>query len=99
MEYFVFDKQMGIFERCETEEEAKKAAEAFLEDYKDRASTDGWPEEDMTGVVGWGRLVVVEELQETERHSRKDYTDEEWEDEGFSSAFDEIVNYELKEVK
>ena len=92
MKYFAFDQYNGDYEFYDTEEEAKKAAEGFLQYYADDASIDGWPE-DLTDSIGYGKVISTTRAEVTA--DRKDFTDEEWEDEGYSLDFNKIVDYEL----
>jgi len=95
--FFAFDLINGDHDFFETQEEAKVAAEKFLAYYKDNASQDGWPE-DISFSIGWGEIkeVVGEEKIIAEK---KNFTDEEWEEEGYSSDWDKIVNFELEPIK
>ena len=92
MRYFAYDQYNGEYEFYDTEEEAKKAAEAFLQYYADDASGDGWPD-DLTGSIGYGK--VVSETEEEVTAEKKDFSDEEWEEEGYNLDFDKIVDYKL----
>ena len=96
MKYFAFDRFENHFDLFDTEKEAKEEAEKMLDDYRDSAATDGWPEEDFSNYIGWGEVkesnVCVEAIKRT------DYTNEEWEDMGFG-AWDEINSYELQKIE
>ena len=94
--WFAFDDINGNHEYYDTEEEAKKVAERFLEGYTDAASSDGWPE-DFEGAIGYGKITM--QTKEKVVAEKKDYTDEEWEEKGYSLDFDRIVGYKIEEVK
>ena len=96
MNYFSFDRFEGEYDFHETEKEAKESAENYLQTWRDEATDDGWPE-DMENYIGYGKLFGIS--KETYRHDKKDFTEEEWEDKGYSSDFDFVVDYEIKEQK
>ena len=93
----LFGLANGDHDFFETQEEAKSAAEKFLAYYKDNASQDGW-NEDMAFSIGWGEIkeIVGEEKVIADK---KDFTDEEWENEGYSSDWDKIIDFKLEELK
>ena len=93
MNWLSFDTVNCNFCLHDTEDEAKKEAELILESYRDDAYADGWPES-LNGAVGYGH--VVQSAAENVIAHKEDFTDEEWEDEGYSASFDEILDYKMK---
>lgn len=93
--WFAYDRVNGDYEIFETEAEAIEAAEKFLKYYREEATQDGWPE-DLEGNVGYGEIKV--HTVSNEIANKKDYTDEEWEEEGYSLDFDKIVEFDLEEI-
>jgi len=87
-----FDRFDYNHEYFETETEAKKWAEDTLAEYRGDAM-DGWPE-DLE--VGYAKVVAVS--VEKELADRKNFTAEEWAEEGYDSSFDKYVNYEMTET-
>ena len=77
--FFSYDLQNGEFLLHATEEEARTEAQGSIEYYRDEATDDGWPD-DMTGTIGYGKL--IQEVVTTNELKKSDYTEEEWEDMG-----------------
>lgn len=93
--YFVFDSEENIMDFYDTPEEAKKEAERILDLYRDTSVTDGWPEWKLQ--IMWGE--IKEATTKTQTIYRKDYSEEEWQEMTNSTIWDEIHDYEFKEVK
>lgn len=93
--WVVFDLWGHDFECVETEECAHEIAKRWLDDYRDHAPTDGWPE-DMTGVVGYAE--IKEATVQTKHETKEQYKahDEEW---PYYDRWDEICDYELQPVR
>lgn len=97
MRYFSFDLFSGDYNFFESEEEAKHDAEKALKYYKDSAIDEGWPEEDFEDYIGYGKVLATNCM--TSNYKRKDYSQEEWEEDlGFSDRWDEVVDYDLKPI-
>lgn len=94
--WFSYDHEGDGIVFHETAEAARKAAENSLDNCRDEAGSDGWPE----GVswIGWG--AVHEWVQQTERKPWREYLIE---DRGYDPEeadescgdFEEYANYEL----
>ena len=93
MKYFAYDETNYDFKFFETEEEAKKAAENYLEYYAEDASSEGWPE-DINICYGKIMAQTIKKIIE----EKKDYTDEEWGDMGYSEEYDEIIDYNIEKI-
>lgn len=93
--YFVYDRVDGQYDFVETEEEAKKIAEDYLEHYSKDAAGEGWLE-DMSESIGYGKVIAHD--KETVIADKKNYTDEEWRDEGYSEECDQIVEYKIEKT-
>jgi len=78
--FFSYDPENGI-EFHETEEQAKKRAQAALDSEQDTAMDDGWG--DQVDEICWG--VVGQKVVETSREPAPD-----------ESEFAEIITYELR---
>lgn len=91
--YFVFDKENWDFDFFNTEQEAQFAVAKILSRYHDEAHDEGWPGY-FEKKIGYGKVVMhnIEKLI----HDKKDYKDEEWEDEGYSLDHDKILDYKLE---
>ena len=96
LKWFTFDRENGDYEFFETEGEAIKKAEELLSYYREEATQDGWPET-LEGNVGYGEIIAQSVGKEIA--NRKDHTDEEWEEEGYSLDFDKIVEFNLEVIK
>jgi len=94
MKYFAYDRYNGEYAFFKTEQEAREAAERYLGYYAEYAASDGWPE-DLSNSIGYGRIIAT--TVEKIITDKKDFTDEEWEEEGYSSDWDKIVDYSLVE--
>lgn len=92
--YFAFNNLDNQFEIFETEKEAKKCAEDFLEEYASEAGVDGWPG-DLSEQIGYGK--VIARTEETVVADIKDYTDEEWEEKGYDLQWNKILDYKIEE--
>lgn len=71
-----------------TEESARECAEGGIE-----YSGDGWDENVIA--TEYGRLVPIAVTEEYDRKDREDYTEQEWEDEGFHRDWDYTASYRL----
>lgn len=71
-----------------TEESAREAAE-----YDMTLHDDHWPEN--IECTEYGRLVPIAVTEEYDRKDREDYTEQEWEDEGFRRDWDYTASYRL----
>lgn len=78
---------------CSTEEEAKAHAKRMLDEYKDSAVLEGWPE---IMDIGYAKVCMITKPKVIA--DRAAYTDEAWLDEGFSLDFDQYLDYELVPV-
>lgn len=87
--YFSYDGE--YWEEYETAAEARDACERALDDARDVAGSDGWP--DTTESICWGR--VLERVVETSRQTAADFEDPE-EASSALRGFDYIATFELK---
>ena len=92
MKWFVYDKINNEFEVVESGDQAREEAEQFLKYYRDNACSDGWPE-DMRHAVGYGPVIVSSDYEIIA--SRDDYTDSEWEEEGYGTEWDHVATSDL----
>jgi len=92
MNYIAWDTEDGEYVFFKTEEEAKKWCNERLKQWRDEAM-DGWPED-----IGIGYAKIVAHSVEVLIADHKDFTDEEWEEEGRDSDFDKYVDYQLKRI-
>lgn len=76
------------FETHATEDGAREAAE-----YDMTLHDDHWP--DNIECTEYGRLVPIAVTEEYDRKDREDYTEQEWEDEGFRRDWDYTASYRL----
>ena len=72
--------------------DAETYAKEHLADKKENAAWDGWPCE-MNGSIGYG--AVTHQLKELVIAERKDYTQDEWEEE-YNSDFDRMLDYKFE---
>jgi dissimilatory sulfite reductase (desulfoviridin) alpha/beta subunit len=95
--YIAYDYEDWDFTKCETEEEAIKEVEKIIDYYRDNANDEGWPD-NLHKKIGYAKIEkdVVEEKIIADY---KDFTDEEWEEEGYSLNHNKIVDYKIKEAK
>ena len=94
--YYSFDRIEGDFKLHETREEAKASTEKSLQLWREEAINDGWPEF-MGYMIGYGKTIGLS--TQTIEAEKKDYTDEEWEDLGYSLDFERIGDYQIKEIE
>lgn len=94
--YFSYDRLDGELNLHETLEEAKTETEKALDYYRDNVKCDGWPL-DLAGSVGYGEIkgIVTEKIIA----DRNDFTDEEWEEEGYNTDFDFVADYNIEELR
>jgi hypothetical protein len=81
MGWYSIDSE-GCIEMHETEDEARRAAEAALEEARDVAP-DGWPE--FTEAIQWGRLQPRQRVAKTTEPAPE------------GSEFDELWDFELRD--
>ena len=93
LNYIAFDAFDGEYTYFATEEEAKKQAQEYINNYMDG---EGIPE-NMTGRIGYAK--VIEEAIQTTIADKKDFTEEEWEEENYSSDYDSICDIKLQKVE
>lgn len=94
----------GNFERVNTEADAIAGAKRALDECRELAADDGWPDE--TRGICWGAIRQRATLGEIHRHGvacSRDEDDEDGEDgeclEGFNADHDYIAEYELVDVE
>jgi len=57
--------------------------------------SEGWPE-DFAGMIGYCKIIAL--VSEEAKADKKDYSDDEWIEEGYSLDFDRIVSYKLEQA-
>jgi hypothetical protein len=90
--YLVVDPMDGDYETYETIEEARKAIQDTIDDYK--MDTEGIP----LDAEGFAIYELRERLYLDTIATRDNYTDEEWENMGYPDQFDVIVDPKIKNV-
>ncbi len=93
--WIAFDLFEHDFEMVEDEKRARAIAERWLDDYRQDAPSDGWPE-DMEGLIGCAqvRTATVETKCETQEEYKA--RDEEW---PYLDQWDAIYDYGFVEIE
>lgn len=90
--WIVFDSENNVFDLCDSKVEAYKIADDLLNDLREEACENGWPG-NVSETIGVGKIDGI--LKQTMSKNREDFTDEEWEEIGYSIKFAEIVDYDF----
>lgn len=92
--YFSYDPIDDEFNQHNTLEEAKEKAEFYLDFYKGEAHDSGWPD----GVEGICYGDIKGATCSTLHEYRDQMPEEEWASKYGITDFDEIIEYEVKEI-
>jgi hypothetical protein len=95
MKWMAFDRYDGDYEFFKTEAEAREDANKMLDQYRDEAHGSGWAIE--PGDVGYCK--VIAHCVQTDIAYKKDFTDDEWEAEGYSLGSYYISDFHLQSIK
>lgn len=93
--YFSFYPEENEFETHDTLQQAKDSAEKSLEFESENAHEYGWSES-VTDIC-YGE--ILGSPTECMRQNRKDFTQEEWDEMGYSNEWDTVVNYGISDNK